>query len=225
MSDTDGKKPLGLGGGRSGHVKQSFSHGRTHNVVVETKRKRVVVPGKTGAAAGGGRSGSPSAVSGDPSKRPAGISDAEMERRLAALKADAVHSRVPSAWVIGSDQVADCGGRVLGKPLSLEAARRQLLAASGRSVDFHTAVCVAGPDGFRQSHCDLTRVSFRALDEPTVERYLAREPALDCAGSFKAEGLGITLFESIDSRDPTALVGLPLIALAAILRRAGFELP
>ena len=87
MSDTDGKKPLGLGGGRSGHVKQSFSHGRTHNVVVETKRKRVVVPGKAGGAAGGGRSGSPSAVSGDPSKRPAGISDAEMERRLAALKA------------------------------------------------------------------------------------------------------------------------------------------
>ncbi|MEF9602440.1 translation initiation factor IF-2 associated domain-containing protein, partial [Paracoccus sp. PXZ] len=87
MSDTDGKKPLGLGGGRSGHVKQSFSHGRTHNVVVETKRKRVVVPGKAGAAAGGGRSGSPSAVSGDPSKRPAGISDAEMERRMAALRA------------------------------------------------------------------------------------------------------------------------------------------
>ncbi|WP_145396956.1 translation initiation factor IF-2 [Paracoccus sulfuroxidans] len=87
MSDNDGKKPLGLGGGsgRSGSVKQSFSHGRTHNVVVETKRKRVVVPGKTGA--GGGRSGSPSAVSGDPSKRPAGISDAEMERRMAALRA------------------------------------------------------------------------------------------------------------------------------------------
>ncbi|QRZ13268.1 translation initiation factor IF-2 [Paracoccus methylovorus] len=87
MSDTDGKKPLGLGGGRSGHVKQSFSHGRTHNVVVETKRKRVVVPGKAGAAAGGGRPGSSSAVSGDPSKRPAGISDAEMERRLTALRA------------------------------------------------------------------------------------------------------------------------------------------
>ncbi|WP_374423604.1 translation initiation factor IF-2 [Paracoccus sp. (in: a-proteobacteria)] len=87
MSDTDGKKPLGLGGGRSGHVKQSFSHGRTHNVVVETKRKRVVVPGKPAAGGGGARAGSPSAVSGDPSKRPAGISDAEMERRLAALKA------------------------------------------------------------------------------------------------------------------------------------------
>ncbi|MFO1137909.1 MAG: translation initiation factor IF-2 [Paracoccus sp. (in: a-proteobacteria)] len=89
MSDNDGKKPLGLGGGsgRSGQVKQSFSHGRTHNVVVETKRKRVVVPGKTGAASGGARTGSGSVVSGDPSKRPAGISDAEMERRLAALKA------------------------------------------------------------------------------------------------------------------------------------------
>ena len=88
MSDTDGKKPLGLGGaGRSGQVKQSFSHGRTHNVVVETKRKRVVVPGKTGAAAGPARTGSPAAIPGDPSKRPAGISDAEMERRLAALRA------------------------------------------------------------------------------------------------------------------------------------------
>ncbi|CAM3282634.1 bacterial translation initiation factor 2 (bIF-2) [Paracoccus aminovorans] len=89
MSDTDGKKPLGLGGGsgRSGQVKQSFSHGRTHNVAVEVKRKRVITPAKPGAAAGGGRSGSPSAVSGDPSKRPAGISDAEMERRMAALRA------------------------------------------------------------------------------------------------------------------------------------------
>ncbi|WP_017999211.1 translation initiation factor IF-2 [Paracoccus sp. N5] len=89
MSDTDGKKPLGLGGGtgRSGQVKQSFSHGRTHNVAVEVKRKRVIVPAKPGAASGGARSGSPSAVSGDPSKRPAGISDAEMERRMAALRA------------------------------------------------------------------------------------------------------------------------------------------
>ena len=88
MSDTDGKKPLGLGGGRSGHVKQSFSHGRTHNVVVETKRKRVVVPGKSGAAGGGAqRSGSGSPVGGDPARRPAGISDAEMERRLSALRA------------------------------------------------------------------------------------------------------------------------------------------
>lgn len=89
MSDTDGKKPLGLGGGsgRSGQVKQSFSHGRTHNVAVEVKRKRVIVPAKPGAATGGARSGSPSAVSGDPSKRPAGISDAEMERRMAALRA------------------------------------------------------------------------------------------------------------------------------------------
>ncbi len=89
MSDTDGKKPLGLGGGsgRSGQVKQSFSHGRTHNVAVEVKRKRVIVPAKPGAAASGARSGSPSAVSGDPSKRPAGISDAEMERRMAALRA------------------------------------------------------------------------------------------------------------------------------------------
>ena len=89
MSDNDGKKPLGLGGGsgRSGQVKQSYSHGRTHNVVVETKRKRVVVPGKSGAAAGGARSGSSSVGSGDPSKRPARFCDADKERRMAALKA------------------------------------------------------------------------------------------------------------------------------------------
>lgn len=154
-----------------------------------------------------------------------GEAPAALAMRLAQLKARTVHDRDPAAWVIGSDQVADCGGRILGKPGSPEEARRQLLAASGRTVDFHTGLSVAGPRGFERTHCDLTRVHFRSLDEPAVERYLQREPALDCAGSFKAEGLGITLFDAVESRDPTALVGLPLIALAAMLRQAGFELP
>jgi len=150
---------------------------------------------------------------------------ADLASRLAHLKARTVHAARSGDWVIGSDQVADCAGRVLGKPVTLEAARRQLAASSGRVVDFHTAVCVLGPDGFQAMHRDLTRVHFRALQADTIERYLAHEPALDCAGSFKAEGLGIALFEAIESRDPTALVGLPLIALAAMLRSAGFELP
>jgi septum formation protein len=154
-----------------------------------------------------------------------GEAPADLALRLAQLKARTVHERNPNAWVIGSDQVADCGGRILGKPCSFDDARRQLQVASGRVVDFHTALCLLGPEGLSQTHCDLTRVHFRPLPAPTIERYLEREPALDCAGSFKAEGLGITLFDAVESRDPSALVGLPLIALAAMLRQAGFELP
>lgn len=160
----------------------------------------------------------------DESARP-GEPPAALALRLAQLKADTVHDAHPEAWVVGSDQVADCCGELLGKPGTLEQARRQLAAASGQTVHFHTAVFVMGPHGFRESHCDLTRVRFRTLTGDTIQRYLEREPALDCAGSFKAEGLGITLFEAIDSHDPTALVGLPLIALAATLRSAGFDLP
>ena len=109
MSDTDGKKPLGLGGGsgRSGQVKQSFSHGRTHNVAVEVKRKRVIVPAKPGAATGGARSGSPSAVGGDPSKRPAGISDAEMERRMAALRAAKAREAEEAAQRIADEKARE----------------------------------------------------------------------------------------------------------------------
>lgn len=154
-----------------------------------------------------------------------GEAPADLALRLAQLKARTVHDRDHSTWVVGSDQVADCSGRIHGKPASLHEARRQLQAASGQVVAFHTSLCVLGPDGFRRTHCDLTRVRFRALSAATIERYLQREPALDCAGSFKAEGLGITLFDAIESSDPTALVGLPLIALAAMLRQAGFELP
>lgn len=154
-----------------------------------------------------------------------GEAPADLALRLAELKARSAHANDRAAWVIGSDQVADCCGQVLGKPLDLDQARRQLMAASGQAVDFHTAVCLVGPDGSQGLHSDLTRVHFRALDATDIDRYLAREPALDCAGSFKAEGLGIVLFEAIESSDPSALVGLPLIALASMLRQAGFELP
>lgn len=144
--------------------------------------------------------------------------------RLAAEKAAAVAAHAPGAWVIGSDQVADLDGRAMGKPGTLDQARAQLGAMSGRVVRFHTAVSLAGPD--RRLHAlDATEVQLRPLTAVEIERYLAAEPALDCAGSFKCEGLGIGLFDAIRSEDPTALVGLPLIALARLLRQAGFAIP
>ena len=142
--------------------------------------------------------------------------------RLARTKAAALAA--PDAWVIGSDQVAELDGAPLGKPCDFETARRQLSAMSGRRVRFHTAVCLNGPGGVHAA-ADLTEVAFRDLSAGEIERYLRIESPLDCAGSFKCEGLGISLFESIDNRDPTALVGLPLIATAALLRRAGFQVP
>ena len=149
---------------------------------------------------------------------------AALASRLAAAKAAAVSASHPDAWVIGSDQVADLDGHVLGKPGDFDTASAQLRAMSGREVAFHTALCVAGP-GFREHAVDTTRVRLRELDDGEIARYLRAEPAFDCAGSFKAEGLGIALFDAIDSRDPTALVGLPLIATARLLRKAGFVIP
>ena len=154
-----------------------------------------------------------------PGESPAGLAS-----RLAGQKAAAVHAREPDAWVIGSDQVADLDGRVLGKPGDFEIASAQLRAMSGREVVFHTALCIVGP-GFRESAVDTTVVRLRDLGDDDIARYLQAEPAFDCAGSFKAEGLGIALFDAIDSSDPTALVGLPLIATARLLRKAGFALP
>ncbi|CCF70557.1 7-methyl-GTP pyrophosphatase [Xanthomonas citri pv. punicae] len=141
-----------------------------------------------------------------------------------ALAAATVAARFPDAWVIGSDQVADLDGQALGKPGTRERARMQLTAMSGQTVRFHTAVSLVGPE--RQLHAlDLTEVQLRALTVVEIERYLDAEPALDCAGSFKCEGLGISLFDAIRSEDPTALVGLPMIALARLLRQAGFQIP
>lgn len=146
--------------------------------------------------------------------------------RLAEAKARAVAERFPDAWVIGSDQVAEIDGQALGKPDSFERAADQLAAASGRSLQFHTAVCLRRrADQHAQVFSDLTVVRFRRLSSMEIERYLHAEQPYDCAGSFKAEGLGISLFEAIESSDPTALIGLPLIALAKALRQAGFALP
>ena len=146
--------------------------------------------------------------------------------RLARTKAAAGARKFPKAWIIGSDQVADLDGRSIGKPGTLENARRQLRDVSGHSVFFHTALCVCN-GRLERTHERLvtTEVGFRRLTDAEIERYLEREPALDCAGSAKSEGLGISLLSRLHGEDPTALVGLPLIALAAILRAEGFELP
>lgn len=146
--------------------------------------------------------------------------------RLARAKADAAGKRYPTAWVIGSDQVADLDGEPIGKPGTLENARAQLRRLSGHSVLFHTALCVSH-DRLERRHERLvtTEVAFRRLTDAEIDRYLEREHALDCAGSAKSEGLGISLLSRLGGDDPTALVGLPLIALAAILRAEGFDIP
>jgi septum formation protein len=148
-----------------------------------------------------------------------------MVQRLAHAKATAVARRESDAWVIGSDQAAELDGRPLGKPGNEAAAVAQLTALSGRSVPFHTALALAHTDGRVLTAIDTTRVHVRELSAGEIRRYIALEQAWDCAGSFKAEALGITLFDAIESRDPTALVGLPLIATAALLREAGFAAP
>ncbi len=147
-------------------------------------------------------------------------------QRLAVAKADAAAIGLDDAVVIGSDQVAELDGRLLDKPGTVAQACAQLAASRGRLLQFHTAVCVLDTrSGQRQVHVDLTRVRFRDLSTTEIARYVEREQPLDCAGSFKGEGLGICLFEQIDSHDPTALIGLPLIALARLLRECGMQLP
>ena len=146
--------------------------------------------------------------------------------RLAIAKARAAASGWHDALVIGSDQVAELDDLVLDKPGTTEHAQAQLAASSGREVRFHTALCLLDTrDGRQQTHVDHTRVRFRELGAAEIARYVEREQPLDCAGSFKCEGLGISLFESIDNNDPSALIGLPLIALARLLREAGITLP
>ena len=146
--------------------------------------------------------------------------------RLAHAKASVVAAlQSDNAWALGSDQVAELDGQPLGKPGGRDAAIAQLQAMRGRPVRFHTALCVAHQDGRNFAELDLTEVHFRMLDDAEIARYVDAEQPFDCAGSFKSEGLGITLFERIDNQDPTALVGLPLIATCRLLRQAGFALP
>ncbi|MEP6906691.1 MAG: Maf family nucleotide pyrophosphatase [Pseudoxanthomonas sp.] len=148
-----------------------------------------------------------------------------LARRLALAKAAAITLQHPEARIIGSDQVAALGEQSLGKPGTRENAIAQLVAMSGREVLFHTAVCLLRGSEPALEVTDVTRVRFRELTVAEIERYVDAEQPLDCAGSFKCEGLGISLFDAIETVDPTALVGLPLIALSKMLRQAGYQLP
>ncbi|AKE52004.1 Maf family protein [Kangiella geojedonensis] len=144
--------------------------------------------------------------------------------RLAEQKAMTVSLNHPDSIIIGSDQICVLGGQILGKPHTETKAIEQLQACSGKTVIFYTSLCVL-ESGQQAKTIDVvvTEVSFRVLEKDEIERYVQREQPLDCAGSFKCEGLGIALFESLSSKDPTALIGLPLITLAQSLRKLGVQ--
>jgi len=154
----------------------------------------------------------------------AGETPAARALRLAHAKALAVSSRHPEAWVLGSDQVADCAGRIHDKPGDASRCREQLHASSGRAVQFHTAVVLrrGRPDSVSE-HLDRTVVHFRPLAADEIARYVARDQPFDCAGGFRCEGLGVALFQAVETLDPSALVGLPLIWVANALREAGLD--
>lgn len=147
-------------------------------------------------------------------------------RRLAECKAHALSDRYPDSLIIGSDQVAVLNQEIIGKPHTFERAKQQLLAASGGSVRFLTGLALLDSmNGRLQVACVPFTVHFRSLDEARIERYLQTEQPYDCAGSFKAEGLGISLFRTTEGEDVTSLVGLPLIRLVDMLLNAGIEVP
>ena len=154
----------------------------------------------------------------------AGESTLDLALRLAHAKAQAVATQFPDAWVIGSDQVADLCGAAIGKPGNFDRALAQLQLMRGQTVTFHTALCLM-KGASQATVCVPTEVTFRKLPNDVLENYLHTEEPYDCAGSAKSEGLGISLLEAIKSDDPTALIGLPLIALTGLLRDAGFMIP
>jgi septum formation protein len=153
-----------------------------------------------------------------------GETPAALAPRLALTKARAVARQHPHAVVIGSDQIADLYGQPIGKPGDHERAVAQLRAMSGQALVFHTAVAVVRPaTGFERVVDVPVRVTFRTLTDAEIETYLRAEQPYDCAGSAKSEGLGVTLLDAIESDDPTALIGLPLIRTCALLREAGWD--
>lgn len=151
-----------------------------------------------------------------------GESAPELARRLAVEKAQALAGQFPDALIIGSDQVAECQGRQLGKPGTTERAVEQLLYCSGKSVHFHTGLCLQDTQSDTYtSLCEKYTVHFRSLTQNEIERYVSLDKPLDCAGSFKVEGLGIALFEKMEGYDPNILIGLPLIRLIELLKSKG----
>ena len=150
----------------------------------------------------------------------------DLVARLARAKAEAVAHRHRDSVVIGSDQVALFGREIIGKPGNPERCIEQLKSFSGQRLAFHTAAHLVHSDsGANEGHLDVTTVQFRKLTDEEIQRYVARERPVSSAGAFKVEALGISLFERIESQDPTALIGLPLIWLSAAMRRAGFQIP
>jgi MAF protein len=153
-----------------------------------------------------------------------GESAAMLVTRLAKAKARALASRYPQSVIIGSDQMAVLDGVALGKPGTPERAERQLREASGRRVEFLTGLCVLeAATGASATVCEPYAVHFRELSDAEIHNYVRLEQPLDCAGSFKSEGLGVALFERFEGNDPTALIGLPLIQLTRLLRQFGVD--
>jgi septum formation protein len=186
-------------------------------ILASTSRYRAALLSRLGVPFETGSPGVDEQGRGDESPRDRAV-------RLARAKAHAVAGRHPDAWVLGSDQLAVRGTEVLGKPGNAACCEEQLLSSSGQPVVFLTAACLLrASDGRCLEHVDTTLVQFRTLTRAEVRRYVEIERPLDCAGGFKCEGLGIALFESIDSRDPTALIGLPMIWVADALRRVGLD--
>ncbi|MBI3171897.1 MAG: septum formation protein Maf [Hydrocarboniphaga effusa] len=159
----------------------------------------------------------------DESPQP-GETPAKLAQRLALAKAQAIATGHPGCWALGSDQVASTGFRIIGKPGTRTRAVEQLRTFSGKSLTFYTAVALVNGDR-TFTGLDTTIARFRTLDAAEIKRYLDAEPAHDSAGAFKCEGLGISLFSAIETRDPTALVGLPLITVRRLLAQAGFTIP
>jgi septum formation protein len=161
----------------------------------------------------------------DENERP-GESPRARAFRLSEAKAEAIAREMPNAVVIGGDQVPAASTTILHKPGNAANCREQLKLLSGSTAEFYTACTVRCVEtGVKLSHVDTTAVKLRPLSDAEIDRYIEREQPFDCAGGFKAEALGITLFERIDCEDPTAIVGLPLIWLAGALRAVGFEVP
>lgn len=150
----------------------------------------------------------------------------ELAPALARRKAEAISANARNGLIIAADQVAVLGGEILGKPGTHQKAVEQLLKASGKSVEFLTAACILDPQSLsRHEHTDRTIVRFKQFDRRLADTYLKKDKPYDCAGSFKVEGAGVILFESVESNDPTALIGLPMIWVADRLLQLGYLLP
>lgn len=156
---------------------------------------------------------------------PDNLDPASLATHLARKKAEAVSANIHRSLIIGADQLAVLDGRVLGKPGSHAKAIEQLMAASGKSMRFLTAVCILDPQSHKRfEHTDVTTVHFREFDRRLAETYLRYDEPYDCAGSFKVEGAGFVLLDSVQTDDPTALIGLPMIWVADRLLKLGYLL-